>query len=540
MPTHAVFNTVDALQDYSLFDRDPVLKEGISRLGAGGHQPTLDALGRELGREEVISWGSLANQYPPVLRTHDRQGRRLDSVDYHPSYHGLMELSVRHGLHSLPWEPDAAAGGHAARTALFYMAAQNELGHGCPISMTFSVVPVLRRQPELAKEWLTKISRSYDPRLLPASEKKGVIFGMAMTEKQGGSDVRANTTVARPVASGGGGQEYRLTGHKFFCSAPMSDAFCVLAQAPGGLSCFLVPRFRPDGSKNNLYFQRLKDKLGNRSNASSEVEYDDSSGWLIGEEGRGVPVIIDMVNHTRLDCCIGAAGIMRAALVQAYHHSTRRSAFGKTLVDQPLMRNVLADLTLEWEASLQLVLRLAQAFDRQEDAQALAFRRIATPVAKYWLCKRVVSHTVEALECLGGGGYVEESPMPRLFRESPLYSIWEGSGNVIGLDVLRALSRSPESLSALVAELEGSGDPRIERGLAELKEQIRQPAEADARRLVESFALLLQGSLMRRFSPEPVAEAWLRSRLGGEGGRLFGTLPRDVDTAAILARTWAA
>jgi putative acyl-CoA dehydrogenase len=539
MPTHSVFNIVEPLSNYNLYTSDMVLQAAMQREGGGEWTAQATALGEKLGSEEVIQWGFTADQNPPVLKTHDRAGRRSDSVDYHPAYHSLMDLSVSNGLHSLPWE-GKGKGAHVARAAMFFLVAQNELGHGCPISMTCSVVPVLQRNPTIHQEWAPRITRHYDPRLLPASQKRGVIFGMAMTEKQGGSDVRANTTKAEHH-----GDHYLLTGHKFFCSAPMSDAFCVLAQAPGGLSCFLVPRFLPDGTKNKLYFQRLKNKLGNKANASSEVEYDQTSAFLIGEEGRGVPTIIDMVNHTRLDCVIGAAALMRSALVQAVHHARSRSAFGKSLLQQPLMQNVLTDLSLEVEAATALAMRLARSFEGQTEAEQ-ALKRMATPLAKYWLCKRVTPQVVEALECLGGGGYVEESVLPRLFRESPLYSIWEGSGNVICLDVLRALMKNPVSFDAVLSEIAlGFGvDSRLNvhiEGIKDLAVRVgklsAESLEWEARRLVETLALGLQGSLLVRNSPEAVWSAWCRARLG-EGGRTFGTLPSGVESRVILDRAF--
>ena len=566
LPTHTVQNVVDALTGYNLYRTDPVLSSALIAAGGAGYADACDRFGGRVGSEEVIQWGFLADQNPPRLHTHDRQGRRRDEVAFHPAWDSLMGLSIAEGLHALPWEPGAGLGAHAGRAALFYLMAQNELGHGCPISMTFSVVPVLRRWPEVGRPWLARISRRYDGRVVAPDQKSGVTFGMAMTEKQGGSDVAANRTVAVFAGDSPEGAIYRITGHKFFCSAPNSDAFCVLAQVvkPGevgagaGLTCFLVPRFLPDGTKNNLFFQRIKDKLGNRSNASSEVEYADTLGWRLGLEGRGVATIIEMVNHTRLDCTIGAAALMRAALVQALHHARHRSAFGRRLCDQPLMQNVLADLSMESEAATLLMMRLAGAFDRAGQggaagAQEDAFRRIATPIAKYWLCKRVVPQVVEALECLGGGGFVEESVMPRLYRESPLYSIWEGSGNVICLDVLRAMARSPESLAALRQEIGGvAGQSAALDGFAAQTfdrlhaltaagdtAEGRDHLAFSARWLVERLALCLQGSLMLRHSPGEVAGCWIAARIGGAGGRLFGSLSGEVPVALLIERAWA-
>jgi putative acyl-CoA dehydrogenase len=425
------------------------------------------------------------------------------------------------------------------------LAATTEQGHGCPISMTYSAVPALARQPELLAEWQPRIaSLEYDPRSLPAAQKKGVLFGMAMTEKQGGSDVRANTTRAEPLGARGPGNEYAITGHKWFCSAPMNDAFLVLAQAQGGLSCFLLPRWKPDETRNAFQIQRLKDKCGNRSNASSEVEFRAAWARLVGEEGRGVQTILEMVNHTRLDCVLGAAGMMRACLMNAAHHASHRAAFGKRLGDQPLMRAVLTDLALESEAATVLSLRLARAYD---DAGEAPFRRIATAISKYWVCKRVAPFAAEALECLGGNGFVEEAPMARLYREAPLNSVWEGSGNVICLDVLRALGKEPQSVAALVGELRlaRGADKRLDLHREELENDLApgRPGlldESQARVVVERLALALQGSLLVRHSPAAVAEAFCATRLAGSWGRSFGTLPKGVDTQAILARAWPA
>ena len=460
MPTHEVQNQVPPLVDYNLFSSDRVLVEASQREGAAWIVDQAHRLGEKLGTEEAIQWGFDANNNPPTLHTHDARGERIDEVRFHPAWHELMRLSVAFGLHCLPWTETRGAG-HAARAAMFFLIGQNEAGHSCPISMTYAAVPVLRRQPQLAREWEPRIaSTQYDSRFLPAAEKSGALVGMAMTEKQGGSDVRANTTRAVPVGSGGAGLEYRITGHKWFCSAPMCDAFLVLAHAPGGLSCFLLPRWTPDGRRNGFFLQRLKNKLGNRSNASSEVEFDDAFATLVGDEGRGVRTIVEMVNHTRLDCTLGSAALMRQAVVQAAHHARHRSAFGHRLVDQPLMQNVLADLAIESEAATVLAMRLAGAYDRVEESEA-RFRRIGTAVAKYWVCKRAAAHVCEALECWGGNGFVEDSIFPRLYRESPLNSIWEGSGNVICLDVLRAIGNEPGTTDALLTEIAlGRGSDR--------------------------------------------------------------------------------
>jgi putative acyl-CoA dehydrogenase len=539
MPTHEVQNQVSPLVGYNLFTTDRALAEALQREGGGWAEDQAHRLGEILGGEEAIQWGFDANNNPPVLHTHDARGERIDEVRFHPAWHALMRLSVSFGLHNLPWAMPRD-GAHVARAALSLLAGQNEAGHSCPISMTYASVPVLRRQAELAREWEGRIASTiYDPRFLPAAAKSGALVGMAMTEKQGGSDVRANTTRAVPTSQGGPGGEYRLTGHKWFCSAPMCDAFLVLAQAPGGLSCFLLPRWTADGVRNQFFLQRLKNKLGNRSNASSEVEFDGALATLIGDEGRGVPTILEMVNHTRLDCTLGSAALMRQAVVQAAHHARYRAAFGRPLVDQPLMKNVLADLCLESEAATVLAMRLARAYDRPEESEA-RFRRIATAVAKYWICKRAPSQVYEALECLGGTGFVEDSFLPRLYRESPLNSIWEGSGNVICLDVLRAIGNEPGTIEALLAEIElgRGGDRRFDAYAAGIQSQWKSLAAdpLQARRLVERLALALQGSLVVRFSPPAVADAFCATRLAADRGQAFGTLPSGVGFDAIIER----
>lgn len=436
--THEVVNQPPPLIDYNLFTTDRALVEGVKRESAAWSVPMLDNFGRAVGTEEAVRWGFQANEYPPVLETHDRFGNRRDEVEFHPAWHSLMTLAVGHRLHALPWV-ESKPGAHVARAAMMMLAGQNESGHMCPVSMTYSAIPVLRLDPKLAAAWEhTILSSTYDPRFAPLTKKKGALIGMGMTEKQGGSDVRANTTLAEPSS----GLEYRITGHKWFCSAPMSDAFLILAQAPGGLTCFFLPRWTPAGERNEIRIQRLKRKLGNRSNASSEVEFEGAWAHRIGEEGRGVATIMEMVQHTRLDCCIGSAALMRRALAEALHHARHRAAFGRFLADQPLMRVVLADLAIESEAATVVMLRLARAFDNRERP----FSRLATAVSKYWICKRAPAHVGEALECLGGGGFVEESILPRLYREAPLNSIWEGSGNVVCLDVLRAIRKEPDSV----------------------------------------------------------------------------------------------
>jgi len=529
--THTVFNQPPPFEDVNLFTSDRVLAEALRREGAGWAEERARAFGEIAGRRETVAWGFQANEHPPVLRTHDRNGNRIDEVEFHPAWHALMALGVEHGLHALPWR-ELRPGAHVARAAMFMLLAEVEAGVGCPLSMTCSAVPALRLQPELAAEWAPRLTSTvYDPRLVPSWEKAGALCGMAMTEKQGGSDVRANTTQALPV-----GDAYEITGHKWFCSAPMCDAFLVLAQSPGGLSCFLLPRFTPDGARNRFHLQRLKDKLGNRSNASSEVEFRAAWARLVGEEGRGVQTILEMVNHTRLDCVIGAAAGMRWGTARALHHAAHRRTFGKPLIDQPLMRNVLADLALESEAATTAMMRLARAYDAAETP----FRRLATAVLKYWTCKRSPVHAAEALECLGGNGYVEEWGMARLYREAPLNSIWEGSGNVQCLDVLRAIQKTPEALGALFSEIweARGGDHRLDIYVNELRDQLAKTddLEVRARRLVERLALALQASLLVRHAPAEVADAFCASRLAGDGGRAFGTLPPGTDFKAILER----
>ena len=542
MPTHQVFNQPPVLAGYDVAD-DPVLLDAVAREGAPWALPSVHDLGRLAGSERAREWGRQANENPPRLHTHDRFGNRIDEVEFHPAWHELMNVAVSHGLHAAPWL-SPLAGAHVARAAGFYVWSSAEAGHGCPISMTYAIVPALRHAPDLADLYEPLLGAvSYDPGLRPPLGKKGLLAGMSMTEKQGGSDVRANTT--RAVAAGDG--SYRLTGHKWFTSAPMCDLFLVLAQAPGGLSCFLVPRVLPDSSRNNLRFQRLKDKLGNRSNASGEVEYEDAVGWLVGEEGRGVNVIIEMVNMTRLDCVLGTATGMRAGVTAAAWHAAHRSAFGQLLADQPAMAAVLADLAIESEATTMTAFRLAGATDRfiNGAADEGLFRRLALAATKYWVCKRAPAHAAEALECLGGNGYVEESGMPRLYREAPLASIWEGSGNVAALDVLRAAVREPGSVDALLAELgQASGaDRRLDDAVVQLKDMLAAASDqAQARRIAERIALTLQASLLVRYGHPAVADTFCATRLGGDWGHAYGTLPSGpsgpsgLDLSAIIGR----
>ena len=529
--THAVLNQPPPLVDRNLFETDAPLREAAERTGAGWIADRARALGAVLATAESARRAEEAHRCPPVLRTHDRFGNRLDEVDFHPSWHEFMRLAVENGVHALPWA-EPRKGAHAARAVLLSMLAQTEPGHCCPISMTYAAVPALRATPELASEWEPRITAPvYSPGLRAPQLKDGVLIGMAMTEKQGGSDVRAGTTAATPI----GGGDYTLRGHKWFCSAPMNDAFLVLAQAPGGLSCFLLPRVLPDGTRNAIRLQRLKDKLGNRSNASAEIELHDAVAHLVGEEGRGVPAIIEMVNHTRLDCVIATAAGMRQSVAEATWHAAHRSAFGRRLSEQPAMTQVLADLCVESEAATAMMMRLAAAYDEEADAP---FRRLATAVAKYWVCKRGPAHAAEALECLGGNGYVEEAPLARRYREQPLMSIWEGSGNVICLDVLRALSSAPESGEAVLAEIEpaAASDRRLGEHLRHLKRTLAAgPDQTGARRLAEDLGLALQASLLVEHAPADVADAFCASRLGPDRGLNYGAQP----TAAahrILAR----
>ncbi|MEU4871448.1 acyl-CoA dehydrogenase family protein [Streptomyces sp. NPDC021608] len=537
--THDVTNQPPPLAPYDA-SADTALLEGLRREGAGWAEADVRRIGLLAGGVEAQEWSELANRHEPVLRTHDRYGHRLDEVEFHPSWHELMRVAVAEGLAGAPWADDRP-GAHVARTAGGLAWGHTEAGHGCPTSMTYAAVPALRRQAELAAVYEPLLTgREYAPGLRVPTTKRGLLAGMGMTEKQGGSDVRTNTTAAAPTAEPG---VYTLRGHKWFTSAPMCDVFLVLAQAPGGLSCFLVPRVLPDGARNTFRVQRLKDKLGNRSNASSEPEFDGTVAWLVGPEGQGVKTILEMVNCTRLDCVMMSAALMRKTLVEAGHHVRHRSAFGARLLDQPLMRNVLADLALESEAATTLTLRLAGAADRAvrgDDGQGdeRSFRRIATAIGKYWVTKRGPAFTAEALECLGGNGYVEDSGMPRHYREAPLLSIWEGSGNVNALDVLRALTREPATADALFAELAVArgADARLDAAVDRLGARLTTATPSGARRLVEEMALTLQASLLVRHAPPAVADAFCATRLDGDWGHSFGTLPDAADLDAILRR----
>jgi len=534
--THAVTNQVPPLENYNPA-AFPALVEALIREGGQWGLDEVNEVGVLSGSRQGQRWGELADRNRPVLHTHDRYGYRVDEVEYDPAYHELMTAAIGHGLHAAPWADDRP-GAHVVRAAK--MSAWNcEPGHVCPISMTYAVVPALRHNPELAAVYEPLLtSRDYDPKLKLATTKSGITAGMSMTEKQGGSDVRAGTTQATPNADG----SYSLTGHKWFTSAPMCDIFLVLAQAPGGLSCFLLPRILPDGTRNRMLLQRLKDKLGNHANASSEVEYDGAVAWRVGEEGRGVPTIIEMVNLTRLDCALGSATSMRSGLTQAVHHAQYRKAFGAYLIDQPLMRNVLADLAVEAEAATMVAMRMAGATDkalRGDQTEAL-FRRIGLAASKYWVCKRSTPHAAEALECLGGNGYVEDSGMPRLFREAPLMGVWEGSGNVSALDTLRAMATRPECVEVLFGELEESAgqDPRLGAHVERLRSELADldTIEYRARKVAEDICLALQGALLVRHGHPAVAEAFLTTRLDGRWGGAFGTMPAGLDVAPILER----
>ena len=524
----------------NLYLADRALRSAAEREGAGWARERLEAWGAVTGSAETYSLAARANRFGPELKTHDRFGNRIDEVVFDPAWHLLMASAMREGEHCSPWA-EPRAGAQVARAAAYLMHAEVENGTQCPLTMTYAALPVLRRHqqalPWLAQLWVPRmLARDYDPRALPLADKTSALIGMGMTERQGGSDVRANTT--RAILSSDG--EYRLSGHKWFFSAPMCDAHLVLAQAPGGLSCFLLPRILPDGTRNAVRINRLKDKLGNRSNASSEVEFDAASAWLLGDEGRGVPVIIEMVQHTRLDCIIGSSGLMRGAAAQAIHHAAHRSAFGKRLVEAPLMQNVLADLTVETEAAIALTLRLARTFEADASEAERAFARVATPALKYWLCKRAPSVVAEAMEVLGGNGYVEESALPRLYREAPLNSIWEGAGNVMCLDVLRATRREPAAVEALLAELAlaRGGNARLDSHVAALTAALADTGsdESGARRLAGGIAVALAGALMVQHAAPAVADAYCASRLDRFGGGALGTLPPGAGCAEIIAQ----
>ncbi|NYH23235.1 isovaleryl-CoA dehydrogenase [Paraburkholderia bryophila] len=553
--THEVTNQAPPLTDYNLFASDAALSAALERDGALWHRDALLRHGAALTTPDTLALAELANRHSPELFTHNPRGERIDALEFHPSWHTLLSLLRREGLHALPFS-DPQRGAMVARCAGYFLHAQIESGSLCPLTMTFASIPVLQREPALFDKLRDKLyARDHDPRDVPLSHKSSAMIGMGMTEKQGGSDVRSNQTSAYATGGSGRGAAYRLVGHKWFFSAPQCDAHLVLARTDEheGLSCFYVPRFAPDGRKNNVQIQRLKDKLGNRSNASSEVEFLDAFGILIGDEGRGVPTIIEMANYTRLDCVIGSAALMRAALVQAIHHARHRSAFGRQLADQPLMRNVLADLALESEAATVLFMRLARAFESSADASStssveLAWRRIVTPASKYWVCKRTLEFTGEAMEVWGGNGYVETGPMARFYREAPVNSIWEGSGNVMCLDVLRAMEREPDAAQALFAawQSDAQAQPALRAALGKLAAVLNGPAdqrEASARRIAQQIVLIAQAVLLVQHAPAEVADAFIATRLGdgcGESGRVYGTLPASFDHAAIIERAFPA
>ncbi len=540
--THEVVNVGNELVDYNVYAQDAALQEAVRREGAGWAHEDLTAFGAKIGAAEYLELGVLANHVPPELDTHDRFGNRVDLVRFHPAWHTLMATSIEHGLHSSPWS-DPREGAHVARAAGVYLHSQVEAGHQCPVTMTFAAIPALRTTPQLAALWEPRITaRVYDPRNVPDSGKAGLTIGMAMTEKQGGSDVRANTTRAHPIGpQRGPGAAYELVGHKYFVSAPMCDAFLVLAQAPGGLSCFLLPRWRPDGSKNPMQVLRLKRKMGNVSNASSETELRGALAWMVGEEGRGVRTIIEMVAMTRFDCMVGSSAGQRAAVSQALHHCSIRSAFGALLSRQPLMQNVLADLVLENEGSLALTMRIARALDaRDADEHEDLLVRLCTAVGKYWICKRTPQHAYEAMECIGGSGVMEDGPFPRLFRESPVNAIWEGSGNVQCLDVLRAMQKTPAVVDAFFREIGKAkgAHAALDRYVGALRKGFADLADLEyrARDVVGRMALALQAALLVQHAPSLVADAFCASRLDDAGHHHYGALPRGIDCPAIIER----
>jgi len=540
LETHEVTNQPPPFENVNFFDSDAALKDTVAKRGGASHVKHLSAYGGALGSAEMLENARLAHANPPKLVSFDRYGHRLDEVEFHPAYHALMDLGLSSGYASLAWT--AKAGGHVAHAAMVYMQAGAEPGVGCPMTMTYAAAPALKHEPAVAKEWLPRITAgAYDQRFVPASEKRAATMGMAMTEKQGGSDIRANTTTATEIGPDNGKAVYKLVGHKWFCSAPMCDAFLTLARTDAGVTCFLVPRWKPDGTRNAFHIMRLKEKLGDRANASSEIEYHGAYALRVGEEGRGVRTIIDMVQHTRLDCIAGSAGGMRAATALALWHAAHRSAFQKKLIDQPAMTMVLADLALESEAATALAFRIAQSFDRLGDAREAAFMRLATPIAKYWVCKRQPGVVYEALECHGGAGFVEEGPMPRLFRQSPLNAIWEGSGNVIALDILRAIGREPDSLEAVRAEIGAArgANSHLDAHIAALDGWLKPGAlnEATARAFAEDMALALSAAALKETAPASVFESFCNARLDGSKRSLaYGAVTAAIDARDIVER----
>ncbi len=539
--THVVENQPPYLQNYNMFSADTALVEAVKREGAVGAEATLGKFGRLCGSTERIHWGVQANANKPRLHTHDRYGNRIDEVEFHPAYHQLMSAAIVNGVHALPWTRPGQ-GSNVTRAVLFYLQTQVEAGHLCPITMTFACIPTLNKQTNLAEQWIPKItSRHYDPRNVPHTEKDGLTIGMAMTEKQGGSDVRKISTHAYPVGTVGPGEAYELLGHKFFVSAPMCDAFLMLAQAAGGISCFLVPRWRPDGSKNPIQINQLKDKMGNASNASCETDLRGAYGWLVGDEGRGIANILEMVALTRFDCMVGSSAGMRQAVAQVTHHCHYRSAFGAKLENQPMMQNVLADLALEAEAAMVMCMRTARALDNaaNNDSEALLIR-ISTAVGKYWICKRAPAHAYEAMECIGGGALMENSLMPRLYREAPVNSIWEGSGNVQCLDVLRAMQKEPDSLEVFLADIAAAKGQNklLDRCLEKIQATFshRSELEYQARSIVEKMALAMQAALLIQAGNSTVSDAFCAARLGEESGHVYGMLPKGIDCRALIDR----
>ncbi|WP_163833590.1 acyl-CoA dehydrogenase family protein [Spartinivicinus ruber] len=542
--THQVVNQPTPLENYNVFNSDLTLQHWLKVFAGGWGYSRCQAYGKAVGHE-LLRAGFLANKYKPEFNSHDRFGRRIDQVDYHQAYHQLMTVAVESGYHQLPWQ-QPIEGANVVRAAMGYLHTQADPGTGCPLTMTFAAVPTLRKQPDLVNDWLPKVlADQYDPENKPYFTKAGVTIGMAMTEKQGGSDVRANTTTATPIAQSGPGKAYELVGHKWFCSAPMSDAFLVLAQAKGGLSCFLMPRWRPDGIKNQLFIQRLKNKMGNVSNASSEIEFRGALAWLVGEEGQGVPNIIEMVALTRFDCIIGSAALMRQAAAQALHHAAERQVFGKVLQQQPLMQNVLADLAVESEAAIALGMRVASSLDNQDQEQQQLFLRLATAVGKYWVCKRTVQHSYEAMETIGGVAVVEDNILPRLYREAPVNAIWEGSGNIQCLDVLRAINKQPAILDVYFQEIKavrGSDQYldhlslQLEQIAVKLGQFSSTEVQWQSRQLVEKLALALQASILINYGEPVIAEAFIAGRLVPNSGYQYGTLPTHINAQAVIDR----
>ncbi|MFZ3191679.1 MAG: acyl-CoA dehydrogenase family protein [Moraxellaceae bacterium] len=538
--THEVFNQTPALVDYNAFEGDTALKQALRREGAAWAEPQLLAYGARTGSQQVIEWGNQANEFKPQFYSHDRFGNRVDLVKYHEGYHQLMALGLESGCHALAWT-QPKTGAHVARAAMGLLQSQVDAGHGCPLTMTFAAVPAIQTTASLAAEWLPKIlAHGYDPRNVPHMEKQAVTIGMGMTEKQGGSDVRANTTQAYALGAEGEGQTYELIGHKWFTSAPMCDAFLMLAQSNAGLSCFLVPRWRPDGSKNPIQVQRLKNKMGNISNASSEIELRGAFGWMLGAEGRGVATIIEMVGMTRFDCMVGSTASMRQATAQAIHHAAHRSAFGQRLIAQPAMQNVLADLQLEFEGALALTMRMARALDKPDDEQEKLLLRLGLPAGKYWITKRNPNHAYEAMECIGGNGVMDDFIMARLYRDAPINAIWEGSGNVQALDMLRAIAKTPAALQVWFDELAKTSGQHalLDQAVRQLKTEFKDLDQMQyrARHIVEHMALTLQASLLIEAGQHVVSDGFIQSRLGGHAERNYGTLPRGIDCVTLIDR----